>query len=1088
MLDWVKKFFVRQKIVDARAFLGVDWPGSFVDAFRRVPKPTKDSLIKEYKGWAYVCANYNARYVFGTKLKLFRRLQKGEKCRWNTRPLSLKETNYVCKAQRMSLGAGERLEEVSDHPALSLLRRPNPHMTGLRLLEFMQLYQEMAGEAAVHVIYSEFGGSRIPVALYLLQPQYLKAEEDPKTGFVDHYVYGFKEAVRLETDEVIRFSLPNLRSPYLAGHSPLLGVYEDVHILDLFKATEAAILSNEGRPDVLISAKDGLGDVERLEKKWLTKFRRGGNHGLLLVEDDVTVTPLQYAPKDLAFTQVGEAARQAVCLAYGIPPVLFDKTGATQYDTDNAVSNRHILNAIVPRLERNQDTLNTEYINLFDDSGRLFFAYEDPSVVNQQQKLEEDTKLITAGVVTPNEIRVTRGYEPTAWGFRPAGMYNAKAPASDEQEGNDGQPQGDDTAPDDQQEAAEGGTIQSEALNGTQIASLLQIAESVGQGLLTAEACRLLILASFPLLDTKLVDQLVKELAKIKAKPPVPEASPGKPTTVVGSTPTAPGSTEAAPPTPGKAKAHCSCKGHSNDPRAIPDGKELAGVMQKYFARQRAEVMASLKSKSKANGLPTKFLPLDKWDRELYTEAQPLIEAYYAKEYGNTAKDIVTRAGISPDVFNVTNPETAKAVKKLTLAFCAETNQTTSSELQKALDDLRESMEEGLTAGERLSNLRDRVETIFDSAEDDRAFKIAQTESSRAHHEGLRQAAKDSGVVKGFTLLPSSACCELCKEIADSVGEIGLDDSFYTDESEGTPDEYRDRFCPIHPNCECTVLQVLTKSDNGQEPEEKPEEEPEEKPEEKPELQIEGMEVEVNGNVSDKMKERFKEAAESIPVEVRKALKVDAMLCRKVTEAMPELDQVRPRGWNSGNWQLANGCYRPSTGQAVLAEVREMDNGVEIGTGPEGAKKVFRHEYGHGADSAMGNYSQSPAFGESYGKDLEALLTATNSNIESNGDFHLQREAAELQYLIQPKNPAAGKEEAFAEVFAAIHGGGCLDKALIEKHFPESCKRLESTVKSWVRTHSKSSVATSATKSKSGIEMLRLEGPGGIIGDAIKGE
>ena len=117
-----------------------------------------------------------------------------------------------------------------------------------------------------------------------------------------------------------------------------------------------------------------------------------------------------------------------------------------------------------------------------------------------------------------------------------------------------------------------------------------------------------------------------------------------------------------------------------------------------------------------------------------------------------------------------------------------------------------------MTAGERMSDLQDRVGAIFDRAEDFRSFRIAQTESSRSHHEGLRQAAKDSGVVKGFTLLPSSACCELCKEIADSVGEIGLDGSFYQDDT--APEEYQDRFVPIHPNCECTVLQVLIDDQN----------------------------------------------------------------------------------------------------------------------------------------------------------------------------------------------------------------------------------------------------------------------------------
>ena len=499
MFNWLTKFLTRKKVVDARAFLGVDWPGSFVDAFRRVAKPTKDALVKEYKGWAYICSNYNTGTVVATGLHLYRRLQRGEKCRWHTKTLTLPEVKHLVKTQKLNLASGERVEEILDHPALTLLSRPNPQMTGLEMAEFTQLYQEMTGEGAWHVVYNDFGGAKVPVALYLLQPQHLKAEEDPKTGFVDHYTYGFKESVRLETDEVVRFTLPNLRSPYLAGHAPLLGVYEDVNILDLYKATEAAILSTEGRPDIMISGKDGIAEPDRLEKKWTSKFRRGGQHGLLVVDDDITVTPLQYSPRDLAFTKVGEAARQSVCLSYGIPPILLSEEGASQYDVDSTVSNRHVKTAIVPRLNRNLDILNNRYLPLWDDSGLLFFGYDDPSVVNQEQELDRVTKLVGAGVMLPNEARADYGLDPKPWGENPAGMYSGNAPAPGPGDEDGGE------SVNDQDEAAQEGNIQATALNGTQIASLLQIVEGVTTGLLTAEAARLVIAASFPLIDGKLV-------------------------------------------------------------------------------------------------------------------------------------------------------------------------------------------------------------------------------------------------------------------------------------------------------------------------------------------------------------------------------------------------------------------------------------------------------------------------------------------------------------------------------------------------------------------------------------------------------
>ena len=70
--------------------------------------------------------------------------------------------------------------------------------------------------------------------------------------------------------------------------------------------------------------------------------------------------------------------------------------------------------------------------------------------------------------------------------------------------------------------------------------------------------------------------------------------------------------------------------------------------------------------------------------------------------------------------------------------------------------------------------------------------------------------------VKGFRLLPSTGACDLCLSIADEVGEIPLDGSFHHDDT--APEEYQDRFIPVHPACQCALEYVLdegTTSDEG---------------------------------------------------------------------------------------------------------------------------------------------------------------------------------------------------------------------------------------------------------------------------------
>jgi hypothetical protein len=233
-------------------------------------------------------------------------------------------------------------------------------------------------------------------------------------------------------------------------------------------------------------------------------------------------------------------------------------------------------------------------------------------------------------------------------------------------------------------------------------------------------------------------------------------------------------------------------------------------VLQKCFANQRGQVLGSLQKGFQTRALPAHFVPMKKWDREMYDGCQPLIELWIKDDYQSRAKDLITRSGVSDSVFDVTNPHLQEKINNLALSFCEETNQTTTQKLNDALANLRESFAEGMTEGERMSQLTKRVNEIFDSAEEERAALIATTESSRSHNLAALQSAKDSGVVSGSKLLPSSGACDLCLSLADE--EVALGDDFYSDPD--APDAYQDKEGPpIHPGCECVLELVLLPDD-----------------------------------------------------------------------------------------------------------------------------------------------------------------------------------------------------------------------------------------------------------------------------------
>src|SRR5205085_9519024 len=118
-----------------------------------------------------------------------------------------------------------RLEEVLDHPLLTLFRRVNPLTNQFDLWELTTLYQEVHGSAYWLL---RFDGLGVPGEIWPLPAQHVTPRREPGSpNVVDGYEYRVgSEVRRYRPGEVIHFRYPDPRNPYVAGLSPLRACYE----------------------------------------------------------------------------------------------------------------------------------------------------------------------------------------------------------------------------------------------------------------------------------------------------------------------------------------------------------------------------------------------------------------------------------------------------------------------------------------------------------------------------------------------------------------------------------------------------------------------------------------------------------------------------------------------------------------------------------------------------------------------------------------------------------------------------------------------------------------------------------------------
>lgn len=391
------------------------------DAFGRSREPSAAELLAELKGAAWTCASINAAVCASHPPRLYVATHPGQgEPRCLTRAL---EPAHECRLRELPFlpanqAKAARIAEVLDHPLLTLLRQVNPIHNGFDLWELTTLYQEVHGSAYWHLTFNALG---VPDEIWPLPSQNVTPRREPDSRrIVDYYEYRSGRRVqRFAPDTIIHFRYPDPRDPYTSGLSPLRACFEQVALLADYATMKKAIYENHALPSAVISPDEVIGEEERdrLEAQWNSKFRQGGAGRVLVGESGLKVQVLSQSMGDLAALADMRATKEDICNAFHVPLAFL--TSETNLANLQAAEQQHLAQAVAPRLQRRDEKLNEQLVPLFDPSGRLFVASDDPIPVNREARRLQQECDLKFGVVTINEVRAERGLPPVDWGHAP---------------------------------------------------------------------------------------------------------------------------------------------------------------------------------------------------------------------------------------------------------------------------------------------------------------------------------------------------------------------------------------------------------------------------------------------------------------------------------------------------------------------------------------------------------------------------------------------------------------------------------------------------------------------------------------------
>lgn len=306
---------------------------------------------------------------------------------------------------------------IENHPALELLKKPNPTESWAQFLRHILTDYLITGN-----LYSTkfpFENAK-PTELWGQSPLYMKPI--PGTRGLP-LAYEYKTGAKTITFPVDQISggsqcfhmkTYNPTNPWL-GLSPIshVALAADVHTEGM--RWNAALLANGGRPSGIVRFKGQPGKeaIANLKEYFKKAFQGARNAGSIpVLTDDAEWIEMSQSAKDMDFSGTMQTMVKYICSAYGVPLPLVDNDSSTFNNVEQA-KERLWTDTVLPLLNEFLEAFGNWLLPAYGDG--LSFQYNLDSIPALEgvrtKRFDRMGKGISQGLITPNEGREAIGYE-----------------------------------------------------------------------------------------------------------------------------------------------------------------------------------------------------------------------------------------------------------------------------------------------------------------------------------------------------------------------------------------------------------------------------------------------------------------------------------------------------------------------------------------------------------------------------------------------------------------------------------------------------------------------------------------------------
>jgi HK97 family phage portal protein len=313
----------------------------------------------------------------------------------------------------------DKTSEVSDHPLLSLLDKPNGRQGRAAFLETLVTHLLLAGNG-----YVERTGDNGQFELHLLRPDKVSIETDGSGWPVSlSWRSGTaRRVIALEGENGEAADACHILHYHplddIYGFAPLDAAAMAIDVHNSAGEWNKALIDNSARPSgaLVYAPKDGGNlsndQFDRLKTELQEGYQGARQAGRpLLLEGGLDWKPMGLTPKDMDFFEAKNASARDIALAFGVPPLMLGLPGDATYANYQEANRAFFRLTVLPLANRLASTLSNWLAPIYGDGLKLVVNADAVDALSADRAAMW-SRVSAADFLSEDEKREAVGYQP----------------------------------------------------------------------------------------------------------------------------------------------------------------------------------------------------------------------------------------------------------------------------------------------------------------------------------------------------------------------------------------------------------------------------------------------------------------------------------------------------------------------------------------------------------------------------------------------------------------------------------------------------------------------------------------------------